>query len=71
MRGGWVGWGWGEGWQGKGALEHRTLPPLSPHKGAGYGQDPFGFMEALLKYVHRYGNIVQCTRMLWHSKKFN
>ncbi len=59
------------GWQGKGALEHRTLPPLPPPRGrqwAASGQDTFGFLEALSKYVHRYGMFVYCTRMLWHSK---
>jgi hypothetical protein len=63
---------WGGGGHGKGALEHRTLPPLPPPRGrqwAASGQDTFGFMEALLKYVHRDGMFVYCARMLWNSKK--
>jgi hypothetical protein len=47
--------GEGEG-VGKGALEHRTPMPSSPHQGERQlterGQDPLGYMETLLKYVH-------------------
>ncbi len=65
------------GSQGEGALEHRTLPPLSSHQGVGNSQrgvssqDLFGFMEALLKYVHRYGNIVNVHVCFGAKKKFN
>jgi hypothetical protein len=57
------------GWRGKGALERPTLPPSPPHQGVrqwtAQGQDPFRNMEALLKYVHRYGSYVYCTRSYW------
>ncbi len=45
-----------------------ALPPPRGRQWAASGQDTFGFLEALSKYVHRYGMFVYCTRMLWHSK---
>ncbi len=46
--------------------------PSSPHQGIGNGQRGVrthrGVMEALLKYVHRYGSTVYCTLMIWLSK---
>ncbi len=47
------------------ALSPPPPPPRGSKQWAARGQDPSGYMEALLKYIHRYGYILYCPLTLW------